>query len=270
VPGTDDAGDVFQEGDATDDGQGSLSADGTTLEMDDAEAGQAVAADAADGQLGTEDVQSAGPDVVEGAAPKPDAAAGPPDAAHDATPDMPDTAVRDARPDVAPPFDAASCASFLLSPTTNVVASTIRTANYANQVIDKNFTTRWESMQQLDQPGGAGGPPLPPQWVYIDFGAMVYITDVQIDWQNACAASYDLQVSSDAVNWATMPGGGVIGNNKGTLTPPTDWSTATDTSGLSGVGRYLRVYCTLRCQPMYGYSIWEMRVFGHGVTSCGP
>jgi hypothetical protein len=183
------------------------------------------------------------------------------DASHDASPDV----LRDASVDVAPPFDASTCPSVVLTPMPTAVASTSRGTNYANQAIDMNFTTRWESMQQDDEPDGGV---LPPQWIYIDFGVPVFITQVQILWQDACAQSYDLQVSDDAMAWTTMPGGSIIGNSQSTLGAPTSWSMAVATTGLSGVGRYLRVYATQRCQPPYGYSIWEMRALGHGAAGC--
>ena len=117
-----------------------------------------------------------------------------------------------------------------------------------------------------DEPGTT---PLPPQWIYVDFGARVSVTRVRIDWQDACAQTYALQVSDDASTWVTLTNGNVTNAAAtSTLGPPTDWSSDVDTNGLSGVGRYLRVYCTQRCQAMYGYSIWEMQVYGHGVSAC--
>jgi hypothetical protein len=185
-----------------------------------------------------------------------------PDASRDAAADV----ARDAPIDTGPPFDAAACASVLLSPSATVVASSTRTTNYANQAIDKQFTTRWESTQQIDEPNGTT---LPPQWIYVDFTTRVSITRVRIDWQDACAQAYQLQVSDDASTWVTLTNGAVInGTSNGSLGAPTDWSTDVDTTGLLGVGRYLRVYGTQRCMPMYGYSIWEMQVYGHGVSTC--
>jgi hypothetical protein len=187
------------------------------------------------------------------------------DASRDAVADVADVA-RDAPIDTGPPFDAAACASVLLSPSVTVVASSTRTTNYANQAIDKQFTTRWESTQQVDEPNGTT---LPPQWIYLDFTTRVSITRVRIDWQDACAQAYQLQVSEDASTWVTLTNGSVVnGTSNGSLGAPTDWSTDVDTMGLSGVGRYLRVYATQRCLPMYGYSIWEMQVYGHGVAAC--
>jgi hypothetical protein len=172
----------------------------------------------------------------------------------------------DAVHDTAPPFDAASCASVLLTPSTTVVASSTRTMNYPSQATDKLFTTRWESTQQADEPTGTN---LPPQWIDLDFGVPVSITRVRIDWQSACASLYQLQVSDDASSWVTLTNGNVTnGSMNGSLGAPTDWSTDVDTTGLSGVGRYLRVNGTERCLPLYGYSIWEMEVYGHGVSGC--
>lgn len=159
----------------------------------------------------------------------------------------------------------ASCAPYVLSPMPTVGASSFRSTNYANQAIDKSFMTRWESLQQADEPDGGM---LPPQWISLDFGRSTVITRVQIDWSDSCAQTYELQVSADGTSWTTMPGGSVVGNTSGSRSAPSDWSTSVDTQGLSGVGRYLRVYATARCRISYGYSIWEIQVWGHGVSSC--
>jgi len=207
--------------------------------------------DAADSSMPEVDASDGAPEV-----------GGRPDASRDAAADV----ARDAPIDTGPPFDAAACASVLLSPSVTVVASSTRTTNYANQAVDKQFTTRWESTQQVDEPNGTT---LPPQWIYIDFTTRVSITRVRIDWQDACAQAYQLQMSDDASTWVTLTNGSVVnGTLNGSLGAPTDWSTDVDTTGLSGVGRYLRVYGTQRCQPLYGYSIWEMQVYGHGISAC--
>jgi hypothetical protein len=218
----------------------------------DAPADAEVAQDAMDASMPAEaDTADSAPDVRSSV-----------DASRDAVADV----VHDAPADTAPPFDAASCPSVLLTPSTTVMASSTRTMNYANQAIDKQFTTRWESTQQIDEPTGTA---LPPQWIYLDFGARVSVTRVRIDWQDACAQAYQLQVSDDASTWVTLTNGSVInGTMNGSLGAPSDWSTDVDTTGLSGVGRYLRVYGTQRCLQMYGYSIWEMQVYGHGVSAC--
>jgi hypothetical protein len=255
----DDGGNVLTSPDAGDDGPaddvGTSVVDATSEGEASAETAEASSADVADSaaisSTDATDARAGGVDARGGV-----------DAAGDVA--------RDAPPDVPPPFDASSCPSVLLTPSPiNVMASTTRTLNYANQAIDNNFTTRWESMQQADEPNGVA---LPPQWIYLDFGASVYVTRVRIDWQDACAQTYELQVSdnaADAATWVTTTNGAVINSTmSGTLGAPTDWTTAVDTTGISGLGRYLRVYMTQRCQPLYGYSIWEMQVYGHGVSGC--
>jgi hypothetical protein len=144
------------------------------------------------------------------------------------------------------------CASVVLTPTAVVASTEMRPASYA---IDSNFTTRWESAQNTL-----------PQWIYLDFGAPVFIDRVQIAWEKACAQSYDLQVSNDAATWTTMES--IVGNTLGGPSPA-DWTTAADHTGVTGVGRYMRVNATVRCQT-YGYSLWEMRVFGDTSASCTP
>jgi hypothetical protein len=145
------------------------------------------------------------------------------------------------------------CGSVVLTPVGAVSLSAMQPAIYA---VDGNLKTRWESIHGVD-----------PQWIYADFGAPVFMNHVQILWENSCGRDYDLQVSSDAATWTTITS--VVGNTLGKVGFPTDWSTAADHPGLSGVGRYMRVYGKVRCNA-YGYSIWEMRVFGDTNASCTP
>jgi hypothetical protein len=156
--------------------------------------------------------------------------------------------------------DAASdappkCASNVLTPLAAVASSA--TGHLASQAIDGNFTTRWESIWGVD-----------PQWIYVDFGARVFVSRVQIAWLHACAANYDLQVSNDATTWVTMRS--IVGNTTGGSSPPTNWTTAVDHQGLVGFGRYVRVNGTARCTSAYGYSMWEMQVSGDRNASCTP
>jgi hypothetical protein len=128
------------------------------------------------------------------------------------------------------------------------------------EALDGSFSTRWESMQGSD-----------PQWIYVDFGATVFVNRVQIAWLNACGANYDLQVSSDKTTWTTIRA--IVGNTMGGS--PTDWTnalatTAVDHPGLIGFGRYLRIYVRTRCNNSFGYSMWEMRFFGDTNATCSP
>jgi hypothetical protein len=130
----------------------------------------------------------------------------------------------------------------------------------ANLAIDGDFTTRWGSALQVD-----------PSWIYVDFGAPVFVGEVDILWQNACAVNFDIDISSDAKTWTVMKS--ITGNAVGDAIPPTAGWTAAQAlhySGLSGRGRYVRVNGTARCLAMYGYSIWEVRALGDADSTCVP
>jgi hypothetical protein len=135
--------------------------------------------------------------------------------------------------------------------------------NVAANAIDGNFDTRWGSLFMID-----------PSWIYADFGAEVSLSEVDILWEGACAAAYDIQLSDDTMTWTTVRA--VTGTPPTWDVPPPGWvnaagmPTADTQNGLSGVGRYLRIYGTSRCLALYGYSIWEMRAFGDTNASCTP
>ena len=164
----------------------------------------------------------------------------------------------DARPD----GSGRKCGSNLLAPIT-AAASTVTSPNVAAYAIDGMLSTRWESAEA------------DPQWLDVDFGAPVFIGEVDVLWEAACAASYDLEVSMDGTTWTTIPNGTITGNTLAanppadTPIPPTDWTNAVATKPLAAVGRYLRIDGTIRCTP-YGYSIWEMRAYGDGDANCVP
>jgi hypothetical protein len=161
------------------------------------------------------------------------------------------------------------CRSNQLSPVAAVASSvegqTDATAGLlvAADAIDGNFATRWGSVFMAD-----------PQWIYVDFGAPVFVDEVDILWQSACASAYDIDVSSDATNWTLVKA--VTGAPPTWAAAPPGWTndagmpTADVHKGLSGLGRYLRINGTARCLALYGYSIWEMRAIGDTNASCSP
>jgi F5/8 type C domain len=155
------------------------------------------------------------------------------------------------------PVDAPLCRSNLLVAKIAVASSTHGT-DVAPNVIDGNFTTRWDSAHGVD-----------PQWIYLDLGSRVFFNRVRIQWETACGANYDIQTSNDVASWTTIQS--IVGNmlsNGG----PTNWNGAADHMGLVGFGRYLRINGTVRCGMIdtYGYSIWEMQVYGDTNATCLP
>jgi hypothetical protein len=107
----------------------------------------------------------------------------------------------------------------------------------AGNAVDGNISTRWSSVFG------------DPQWITVDLGASVAVSRVRLSWEAAYGSAYQIQVSNDNVGWTTLQS--AAGQNGGT----DDWT------GLSGTGRYVRIYGTARGTP-YGYSLWELEVYG--------
>src|SRR5262249_46823107 len=108
----------------------------------------------------------------------------------------------------------------------------------AGNAVDGNSATRWSS-QFSD-----------PQWIYVDLGGTFNITEVQLNWEAAAGKNYQIQVSADATTWTTI------------ATPTANTPAGShDYTGLTGTGRYVRVYGTARATP-YGYSLYDFNVYG--------
>jgi hypothetical protein len=115
-------------------------------------------------------------------------------------------------------------------------ASSLESSKYpAAAAVDGDPTTRWSSAFS------------DPQWIQVDLGSVQNVARVRLNWENAFAQSYSIQLSPDAGSWTTVytttngPGGL---NDLGTL----------------GSGRYVRVYCTQRGTG-YGDSLWDFEVY---------
>jgi exo-beta-1,3-glucanase (GH17 family) len=108
--------------------------------------------------------------------------------------------------------------------------------NPAGAAVDGDTTTRWSS-QFSD-----------PQWLQVDLGASLQICQVTLQWEAAYATAFQIQTSADGTTgWTSI------------------YSTTTATGGsqtlnVSGTGRYIRMYGTVRVGG-YGYSLWEFGVF---------
>ncbi|WP_432377726.1 di-heme oxidoredictase family protein [Duganella sp. P38] len=109
----------------------------------------------------------------------------------------------------------------------------------AAAAVDHNQNTRWGSLFTDDQ------------YLTLDFGSPQPINRVHIEWENAHALQYLLQVSDDNANWTTIK---TVDNSAGGIE---DWS------GLGAQGRYLRVQGVKR-STNYGYSIFEIQAYSGG------
>jgi len=106
----------------------------------------------------------------------------------------------------------------------------------AAAAIDHDANTRWSSTFTDNAD------------LTLDFGKTELITRVRIDWENAHASRYLLQVSNDEANWTTIR---AVDNSQGGTE---------DLGDLAGQGRYLRMQGVKR-SSQYGYSIFEIQAF---------
>ena len=118
-----------------------------------------------------------------------------------------------------------------------VTVSSTQSGYPGSNAVDGNLTTRWASAWS------------DPQWIYVDLQGTYDLTEVQLNWESAYGSNYLIQVSSDAANWTTIYS---MTNGAGGIE---DWT------GLSGTGRYVRMFGTARGTG-YGYSLYEFAVVG--------
>jgi hypothetical protein len=103
--------------------------------------------------------------------------------------------------------------------------------------VDNNSTTRWGSAYA------------DPQWISVDLGATYNFSRVRLNWEAAYAKAYQIQTSPDGTTWTTV-------------SSKTTGDGGVDDVTLTGTGRCVRVNGTERALTQYGYSLWEMEVYG--------
>ena len=133
----------------------------------------------------------------------------------------------------------------LLSQGKTCTSSSVEGGNAPNNAVDGNLNTRWASNWAGDvNPADA--------WWQVDLGAEYYISSVNIQWENAYAKEYKIQISNDA-----------------TFTTFTDIASVSNGDGKEDnvitnnlvKGRYVRMKGITRSTG-YGYSFWEFKVYG--------
>ncbi|HTM46074.1 MAG TPA: discoidin domain-containing protein, partial [Polyangiaceae bacterium] len=119
----------------------------------------------------------------------------------------------------------------------------------AGKAIDGNFSTRWSSAFSN------------PQWIYVDLGQARHISRVDLTWETAASADYDIQVAADGTNgagpWATI------------FTDPAGNGGFDAITNLNVTARYVRMFSRKRT-TQYGNSLWEFEVFGDLNPGCTP
>lgn len=118
------------------------------------------------------------------------------------------------------------------------MASSVEAAGLeSNLAIDGNFSTRWASESGLE-----------PQWIYVDLQDEYSLDRVVIHWEAAYANQYQIQVSTDEINWTTVHTESNGNGGEDVIT----FSTQT--------AQFVRILGTQRATS-YGYSIYEFEVY---------
>ncbi|MBW8764485.1 MAG: discoidin domain-containing protein [Microbacterium sp.] len=156
------------------------------------------------------------------------------------------TAATAAAPSPAEAAAVTAAVESLISQGRPAMASSVETSAFpASAAVDGSSSTRWASVEGVD-----------PQWIQVDLGAGASVSRVVLNWEAAYASKYKVQVSADGSSWTTLKD--ETAGNGGT----------DDITGLSGTGRYLRIYGTAR-GTTYGYSLYEVKVYGTAGTPGG-
>jgi beta-glucosidase len=115
-------------------------------------------------------------------------------------------------------------------------SSSVESTSYpAGNAVDGDLTTRWSSAFS------------DPQWITVDLGSIQNIARVRLNWENASAKSYSIQLSTDNGTWTNVY---TTTNGPGSIN---------DVAAL-GSGRYVRMNSIQR-NTTYGDSLWEFEVY---------
>jgi F5/8 type C domain len=149
-----------------------------------------------------------------------------------------------ALPGTAPTAAAASCGTADIAQGKAATASSTENASFpASNAVDGNTGTRWSSAFS------------DPQWLEVDLGSSQSICQVTLQWETAYGKAFQIRTSADNSTWTTI------------------YSTTTGTGGtqalsVTGTGRYIRMYGTVR-GTQWGYSLWEFQVYATSTTTTG-
>ncbi|MGZ3806133.1 MAG: discoidin domain-containing protein, partial [Pseudobdellovibrionaceae bacterium] len=108
----------------------------------------------------------------------------------------------------------------------------------ASFAVDGSASSRWSSALYVD-----------PAWITVDLGSSKQINRIILNWENAYAQAYSIQISNDNATWTTI------------YSTTTGVGGTDNLTGFSVSGRYVRMYGTVR-GSQWGYSLYEMNVYG--------
>jgi hypothetical protein len=136
--------------------------------------------------------------------------------------------------------EAPTASDVLLSKGRRVTASSSAACCPVQAAVDGRDGTRWASAPDVDH-----------VWLTVDLGAAAAVHQIRLVWDTDCAAAYELQLSGDRTTWHTVA-------------MTTAGTGGTESLGVAGTGRFVRLVASRRCQPEpgHGYTLREFQVFG--------
>lgn len=148
---------------------------------------------------------------------------------------------------------AKAFADFNLALHKTVEASSENGNSVAAKITDGDAGTRWESVwaNTTDE-------------LTIDLYDTYRIDKVRILWENACAKNYKILVSTDGKTYTSVAESSATTGG---------WNTTNLTNGDDGKlpqARFVRIQCLEKQLPAYGYSIFEVEVYGTEKTQSNP
>ncbi len=133
--------------------------------------------------------------------------------------------------------------TYVISKGRMAYASSSVTGSDPADAVDGSTSTRWESSWDNAE-----------EWIYIDLGKSTDFTQVKLYWEGAYAKAYEIQISEDEDNWQT-----VYTND--------NCNGGNETLDVKSKARYVRLYMKDKALSAYGYSLYEIEIYGtDGVT----
>ena len=136
-----------------------------------------------------------------------------------------------------------NCEDYVAKNGVIATASSEINGNVASKVMDSGenaLDSRWESKQKVD-----------PQYLIIDLGQVRNIKQVSVLWENASAAEYDIEISTDGNTYTKVA---TVTSNQGGRCDAVVFSTMKS-------ARYVKINGKSRT-TQYGYSIRDMAIYG--------
>jgi len=95
------------------------------------------------------------------------------------------------------------------------------------------------------------------EWLKVDLGKNFDLEKIIINWGGAAASNYQVEFSTDNINWAIVR---TISDNRTFIN---------SVNNLSGVARYVKIYCSGRLNMSY-FSIREISIYGKNLAKGRP